>query len=134
MGRIGVRFCMISALVFSFICIVFIGIFSYFHVMNDYSYKGETCFGAWVHILFWSILSILFYFSDLVLMVAFKKVNKHNIVLTVILFILIPASVPVILAAGEIYGFYLLNLVIYFLFVVALEIIYFVRYLRSEPR
>lgn len=134
MGKIGLRFSMITALVFSFITIVFVGIFSYYHLTNGYSCRGEAMFGAWVHILLWSILSLLFYCTDLVLMVAFKKVNKHNIVITVILFIQIVASVPVFLAAGDNNWFYLLNWVIYYLFLVALEIIYFVRYLRSEPR
>lgn len=134
MGKIGLRFSMITALVFSFICIVFIGIFSYLHITNGYSYKGGTFIGPWAHILLWSILSLLFYCTDLVLMVAFKRVNKHNIVITVILFILVLASVPVFLAAGDNNPFYLLNWVIYYLFLVALETIYFIRYLRSEPR
>ena len=85
------------------------------------------------HVLF-AACSLGFYFGDLCLMVAYKRINKSNIVFTVILFILILVGAPLLWSTRD-YDFVpVLIWRLYYIPFVALETIYFIRYLRSEPR
>ena len=135
MDKIEVRFSIIIAFVMSALCIFLLIVTDYiYYVVNDAAYMGEDCGGAWMgHVLF-AACSLGFYFGELCLMVSYKRINKSNIVFTVILFILILVGAPLLWSTRD-YDFVpVLIWRLYYIPFVALETIYFIRYLRSEPR
>ena len=135
MGKIEVRFSVIVALAMSGLSFLMMLLTDYrFYVINKAAYIGEDCGGLILGQVLFAGLSLAFYFADLCLMFAYKKLHKGNLGLSVILLILILAGVPIILNISDYELIPVLAWKIDYFALIALESIWFIRYLRSEPR
>ena len=134
MSKIGVRFSTIVAFVMCAIGMVysFLAMLSLCTPFRNV-FSADDIVGFAFGTLIFGSLSFMFYFTDLVLMIVFHKINKQNLIYTIFLFIMILAGVPLLLFIGELEFVPALIWGIYFLVFNVLEVIYFIRYLRSDP-